>query len=212
MVDAPTDERLLADYLADGGNGFEILVRRYSKELYQFVLRFTHNSAAAEDVVQEAFLQVHLSAASFDPSRRFKPWLFTIAANKARDWLRSRSRRSEVPLDARVGDVEEGSQSFADLLAGDELPSHHQVEAEEQCRAVQQVIEQMPDSLREVLVLAYYHRLPYKDLAEVLDVPLGTVKSRLHAAVGHFARRYQAAIEAGGHTADPLEKETGKET
>ena len=198
MVDAPTDERLLAEYLADGGSGFETLVRRYGKELFQFVLRFTHSSAAAEDVVQEAFLQVHLSAASFDPSRRFKPWLFTIAANKARDWLRSRSRRSEVPLDARVGGDEDAGQSFADLLAGDELPAHQEVEAEEQRRVVQEIVDRMPDSLREVLVLAYYHRFAYKELAEVLDLPLGTVKSRLHAAVGHFARRYKATIEAGG--------------
>lgn len=210
MVDAPTDEELLADYLADGGNGFETLVRRYSRELYQFVLRFTSSSAAAEDVVQEAFLQVHLSAASFDPSRRFKPWLFTIAANKARDWLRGCSRRSEVPLDARVGGEQDRERSFADLLAGEEPPAHQQVEAEEQRRAVQQVIEHMPDPLREVLVLAYYHRFPYKELAEVLDVPLGTVKSRLHAAVGHFARRYRAMIEAGGHAANPLEEEMWK--
>ena len=95
-------------------------------------------------------------------------------------------------------------------LAGEEPPAHRQVEAEEQRRAVQQVIEHMPDPLREVLVLAYYHRFPYKELAEVLDVPLGTVKSRIHAAVGHFARRYRATIEAGGHAANPLEEEMWK--
>ena len=96
-MNIPTDEQLLADYLAGQTDGFELLVRRHSPELFRFLARFTGNAAAAEDVVQEAFLQVHLSAASFDRTRRFKPWLFTIAANKARDLLRSRGRRPEVP-------------------------------------------------------------------------------------------------------------------
>ncbi len=211
MVDAPTDERLLAGYLADGDSGFETLVHRHTRELHQFVLRFTHSSAAADDVVQEAFLQVHLSAASFDPSRRFKPWLFTIAANKARDWLRSRSRRSEVPLDARVGGDADGERSFADLLAGSELPAEQEVSGGERRRAVREVVEQLPDHLREVLVLAYFHRFPYQEMADVLGVPLGTIKSRLHAAVGHFARRYKAAVGTGGGTAGPLEQEAWEE-
>jgi len=208
-VDAPTDERILADYFAGGaggGGGFEILVRRYSRELFQFVLRFTNSAAAAEDVVQEAFLQVHLSGHRFDPSRRFKPWLFTIAANKARDWLRGRTRRSEVPLDAKVGGEANGDESFADLLADDEAPLEEQFEAEEKRRLVQLVVAEMPDSLREALVLAYYHRFAYKEMAEVLDIPLGTVKSRLHAAVGHFARRYKAAVKGRSGPRDTLEE------
>jgi RNA polymerase sigma-70 factor (ECF subfamily) len=205
-VDAPTDERLLADYFAGGGGGFETLVRRYNRELFQFVMRFTNSAAAAEDVVQETFLQVHLFGRSFDLSRRFKPWLFTIAANKARDWLRTRSRRSEVPLDAKIGGQAGGDESFADLLADEELPFEEELEAEERRRLVQRIVAQMPDALREMLVLAYFHRLAYKEMAEILDIPLGTVKSRLHAAVGQFARSYSAAIKTGSATGDRLEE------
>lgn len=191
----PTDEQLLADYVAGQTDGFELLVRRHSQELFRFLVRFTGNAAAAEDIVQEAFLQVHLSAASFDRSRRFKPWLFTIAANKARDLLRSRSRRPEVPLDAHIGSDDQESQRFLDFLADASNRPSDAMEQEEQRIFVRSIMAQMPDHLREALVLSYYHRFAYKEIAEILGVPLGTVKSRLHAAVGQFGQAYRLAIE-----------------
>ncbi len=117
-MDAPTDETLLREHLEGKTGSFELLVRRHAPELHQFVLRFTGDSTTAEDVVQEAFVQVHASADRFDPARRFKPWLFTIAANKARDYLRKRTRRREVAFDAKVGDDDSGSR-FVHLLADD---------------------------------------------------------------------------------------------
>jgi RNA polymerase sigma-70 factor (ECF subfamily) len=195
-VDAPTDEQLLAEYLAGRADRFEVLVRRYSQELFHFLVRFTGSASTAEDIVQETFLQVHLAAESFDRTRRFKPWLFTIAANKARDVLRSRARKPEVPLDASVGGESDGGRRFVDFLADDTLAPTAALEHDEQSRIVQRVVDELPDHLREVLVLGYYHRMPYKDIAEILGVPLGTVKSRLHAAVGAFANAYRSAVRA----------------
>lgn len=193
-MNTPTDEQLLADYLAGQTDGFELLVRRHSQELFRFLARFTGSTVAAEDIVQETFLQVHLSAGSFDRTRRFKPWLFTIAANKARDLLRSRSRHPEVPLDAHIGFSEQEGQRFLDFLAdASSLPSGAMDRTEEQA-FVRAVVSRMPEHLREVLVLSYYHRFPYKEIAEILGVPLGTVKSRLHAAVGYFGQAYRAAL------------------
>lgn len=185
---APTDEQLVADHLAGDPNAFRILVERHSRELYDFVFRFTRSSAAAEDIVQEAFLQVHLSGDSFDPTRRFRPWLFTIAANKSRDWLRSRSRQKEVALDAAVNATDETGQRFLDLLADDTALPADTLAQDEQRRAVRRVVDRLPPALCEVLVLAYYHRFAYKEMADILEIPLGTVKSRLHAAVGAFAK------------------------
>lgn len=194
-VNAPSDERLLAEYLAGRTDRFELLVRRHSEELFQFLTRFIGNAASAEDIVQETFLQVHLSAAQFDRQRRFKPWLFTIAANKARDLLRGRSRRPEVPLDAFVGSAdEEAGQRFLDFLADESTAPEAGLVEDERRELVEQIIERMPEHLREVLVLGYYHRFPYKDMADILGIPLGTVKSRLHAAVAHFARAYRTAL------------------
>ena len=192
---ATTDEELLADYLNGQVDRFELLVRRHSQELYHFLLRFTGSASAAEDVVQEAFLQVHLSAASFDLKRRFKPWLFTIAANKARDWLRSRARRPVMPLDAQIDAGDEEGQRFSDFLADKAESPSDSLEQQEQRIQVRELVEAMPTHLREVLILSYYHRFPYKEMAEILKIPLGTVKSRLHAAVGRFAQAYESVVK-----------------
>lgn len=197
-MNTPTDEELLAEYVGGQSEGFELLVRRHSQELFRFLVRFTGNAAAAEDIVQEAFLQVHLSAASFDRSRRFKPWLFTIAANKARDMMRSRSRRPEMPLDAQVASGDEEGQRFLDFLAdASHVPSGAMEQSEEQ-DLVRMTLGKMPEHLKEVLILSYYHRFPYKEIADILDVPLGTVKSRLHAAVAAFGQAYKTAAKIRG--------------
>ena len=193
-MNAPTDEQLLHEYLDGQASSFELLVRRHAPELQSFVLRFTGDSVAAEDVVQETFLQVHNSADSFDPTRRFKPWLFTIAANKARDHLRRLGRRREVPIDAHVGSEAEAGQRYIDLFSGEDVLPDEGLHLEEKRRVVRDLVEQMPTKLSEVLVLAYFHRFSYNEIAEIVGIPLGTVKSRLHAAVVHFGQRYREVI------------------
>src|SRR5207249_8442759 len=108
---------LLTSYRRGERNGFATLVERYHRELYHFLVRFLGDRAAAEDVFQEAFLQVHQSADQFDPSRRFRPWLFTIAANKARDLMRSQARRPTNPLQASISPGDEESGEFIDLMS-----------------------------------------------------------------------------------------------
>lgn len=190
---APTDEQLLAAHLAGDGHAFRKLVERYHREIYQFVFRFTRSASAADDVVQDTFVQVHLSANSFDADRRLKPWLFTIAANKARDHLRSRSRRKEMPLDAAVGDDE--GQRFLDLMADDAAMPDEKLLDSERREIVREAVEQMPDNLAQILTLAYFNEFPYKEIADILDIPLGTVKSRLHSAVAHFGNTYRALLK-----------------
>jgi RNA polymerase sigma-70 factor (ECF subfamily) len=190
-VNAPTDEQLLTEHQNGDANAFRALVERYHRELLQFVFRFTSSKSAADDIVQDAFVQVHLSSTRFDPNRRFKPWLFTIAANKARDHLRSRTRRREVPLNAQVGGEDEG-QSFLDLLADEDAGPDADMQSNENREDVRTVISRMPPHLAEALILAYYHHFPYREIAEVLDIPLGTVKSRLHAAVAQFGSAFKA--------------------
>jgi RNA polymerase sigma-70 factor (ECF subfamily) len=190
----PSDEQLLAEHLAGQEGRFEQLVERHSRELFQFLARFSGNQAAADDLVQETFLQVHISAATFDTSRRFRPWLFAIAANKARDRMRWRARRPELPLDAAVDGDQDGGRRFADVMADDAVDPSEPLEAKEQQQLVRKLVERMPEHLREVLILAYFHRFPYKQIAEVLEIPLGTVKSRLHAAVGQFGLAWRETV------------------
>ncbi len=194
---AVSDNTLLQRHLDGDEQAFAALVGRYQRELLNFLVRFTGEASLAEDVFQEAFLQIHLSGSKFDMSRRLKPWLFTIAANKARDALRSRARRQAAPLDAPVGgDDEHGT--YADLIpANVPQPDQSSLNIETR-RVVQEIVSEMPVPLRTVLLLCYFHAFAYKDIAEMLAVPLGTVKSRLHAALKHFGRRWQtAAIRLG---------------
>ncbi|MHC4718591.1 MAG: RNA polymerase sigma factor, partial [Planctomycetota bacterium] len=198
--DYVSDEQLMLRYQQGDTAALETLIRRYRRELFHFLARFVGNAALAEDVFQETFLQVHLSAGGFDVSRRLKPWLFTIAANKARDALRSRSRRPAAELDAMVGAAgDEDSARYVDLMPAEIPPPSQTIENRETAECVRNIVRQMPDNLRTVLLLGYFHELPYKDISEILNVPLGTVKSRLHVAVKEFARRWKAAFGKPGH-------------
>ncbi len=194
-MDAPTDEQLLQEYIAGHVASFELLVRRHSHELFKFVVRFTSDSVAAEDVVQETFLQVHTAAARFDLNRRFKPWLFTIAANKARDYLRKRKRRHELSFEANVANQDDSSQRYLDLLSDDSPESDEGLLLEEKRASIKATVDAMPDKLREILILAYFHRLAYKEIGEVIDIPVGTVKSRLHSAVASFRGLYDDQVK-----------------
>jgi RNA polymerase sigma-70 factor (ECF subfamily) len=191
--DDRTDEQLLAAYRQGDKPSFAKLVERYQRELFHFLIRFLGDRAAAEDVFQEAFLQVHQSADQFDPERRFRPWLFTIAANKARDLMRSQARRPTNPLQASISPGDDDSGQFIDLMeSATSMPGEPMEKAELQ-QMVQRTVMSMPDHLREILLLSYFHQFPYKQISDILDIPLGTVKSRLHAAVAHFADRWKAS-------------------
>ena len=186
-----SDEDLLRRHLEGDSEAFSALMRRYRRGLYNFLARFTGSRTLAEDVFQEAFLQLHLSAGSFDPSRRLKPWLFTIAANKARDAMRSRQRRQAAPLDATIRSDAAEQTSYVSLMPSDVPAPDASLLNLETRQDVQNIVDRMPENLRAVLILAYFNEMPYKDIAEVLSVPLGTVKSRLHAAVRHFAEQWK---------------------
>ena len=182
-----TDERLVEIFRGGQIDAFNMLVGRYKHELFHFLIRFVGNRYSAEDIFQEAFLQVHQSIDTFDITRRFKPWLFTIAANKARDFLRRASQRHAAALSAKVGGAGSDGLEFLDLMQDDLAHPDEQTEKKELRERVREVAAALPDHLREILVLAYFHRFPYKEIAAMLEIPLGTVKSRLHAAVGTFA-------------------------
>ncbi len=188
------DEELLADHLAGRAGAFDSLVARYADDLYGFLFRFVGSAAVADDLVQETLLQVHTAAGAFDPTRTFRPWLYTIAANKARDYLRGRGRRVEQSLDARGPDEDRPGQ--IDSLASEEASPVETSDAEETREVVRGLIARMPENLRLILMLGYYEQLPYAEIAEILGIPVGTVKSRLHAAVTQFAKLWQSHSRA----------------
>ncbi len=197
MAKGMTDESLFGQYCEGSSELLEVLINRYRQELYGFLAKFLSDATLAQDVFQETFLQIHLSKHTFVQGRRFKPWLFAVAANKARDALRTRKRKRMVSIDASLSsDQSDGGGRFVDLIASGEPNVAENLSQAETAQIVRDVVATMPDHLREVLLLAYFQRMPYKDIAEVVGIPLGTVKSRLHAALGSFATLWERRTSA----------------
>ena len=192
-----TDEALLDDYVHGDRPAIAELIGRYRHQLLHFLIRFLGSRPAAEDVFQETFIQVHLSAETFDPTRRFKPWLFTIAANKARDYHRKHGRERTVSLSAPMNREQEG-RPYVDLLEA-ELPSPAApILDAERSRLVKSVVDSMAPHLGEILLLSYFQPLSYNQIADTLHIPLGTVKSRLHTAVAAFAKAWKTTMVREG--------------
>jgi RNA polymerase sigma-70 factor, ECF subfamily len=184
-----TDEHLLALHLKGDPYAFAVLVDRYRVELFQFLARFLGDPVEAEDIFQETFLQIHQSAAQFDPGRQFRPWAFTIAANKARDHHRVQTRHRTSSLDAPLADEDSGKQ--VDLLESALPPPTMELELQETRQEVKTVLDQLNTPLKEVILLAYFHQFSYQEISQMLNIPLGTVKSRLHGAIAAFAEMWK---------------------
>lgn len=147
---------------------FAELLRRYERLLAGF-LRRRVGDADAEDVFQEVWLRVARGAASFDRARRFKPWLFGIALNESRTWQRKRPRIA--------GSVE--ATAVADPRSP---PSGDGAD-------VEKLLAALPSEQRDVMILRYQLDLSEAEIAEALDLPRGTVKSRAHAALARLAKQ-----------------------
>lgn len=203
--DAPlarrTDEELFVLHRGGHPEALRVLIERYAGELHGFLTRLVGSRAGADDVFQEAFLQVHLAAEAFDAERRFRPWLYTIAANKGRDFLRRQRRRAAVSLDAPVASSSDAA--LIDLLPGATEAPSTPLESVDERAIVKQVIDEMPPHFREILLLSYFQKLSYAQIADSLSIPLGTVKSRLHAAVASFAQSWKLACARRGIQTPP---------
>jgi RNA polymerase sigma-70 factor (ECF subfamily) len=181
-----TDEELLARYRAGGDRvAFETLVQRYERELYSYLRRYIGDATLAEDAFQATFLQVHLKKGQFDPERRFRPWLYTIATNQAIDAQRRNKRHRMVSLDRRNQADAEGDEvgSLLQLLESREPGASSNLDQEERQAWIRQSVDSLPEQLRSALVLVYYQGMKYREAAEVLGIPVGTVKSRMHTAL-----------------------------
>jgi len=186
--DTRSDEELVESFLDGDSDSFEELVHRYEKPLFAFIARFAGDPHLAEDVFQEAFLQVYKSAGMFDPSRVFRSWIYTIAVNKAKDALRRGGRR-HVSLDIRSENTDGNSNTILDMLPSEISGPEEIFMNREMVENVNRIVGDMAPAHRAVIFMSYFQRIPHNEIAEVLGIPVGTVKSRLHAAVRDFAWR-----------------------
>jgi RNA polymerase sigma-70 factor (ECF subfamily) len=188
------DTGLLQRYAAGEEGAFRELVGEYKDSIYAFLSRFLNRSELVDDVFQETFMQLYVSRDTFDLSRPLRPWLFTIAVNKARDALRRRQRPDSTNLGSMFDNDEHSIDDVLNTLDSDTHLPYDDLIKEETAGAVKRVIARMPATLRQILILAYFHKFSYAEIAGILAIPVGTVKSRLHTAVGRFAEDWNALM------------------
>lgn len=196
-----TDEQLLLAYRGQGETwAFEELVHRYEGELYSYLRHYLGSAEMAEDAFQATFLQVHLKCSQFEPGRRVRPWLYTVATNQAIDAQRRNRRHRMASLDRRSTEAEHyDAGPLADLLDGKERDPGDLSQSAEDGESVRQAVDRLPEPLRQAVVLVYYQGLKYREAAEALSIPVGTIKSRLHAAIGRLNQDLNHLHPVAGH-------------
>jgi len=185
-----TDEELMEFFVTTQDDSFlEQLIRRYEQDLYHYLRHFLGDAQLAEDVFQAAFLQIYLKSSQFELGRKFRPWLYMVATNQAIDLQRRNKRHQHASLEKNVqisGEELDGI-SLLEILPGNVPSPEEQIQKEEHARQIRNCVDQLPESLRTVLILIYYEGIKYREVAEILNIPVGTVKSRLHTAIKKLA-------------------------
>ncbi|MCA1061449.1 RNA polymerase sigma factor SigW [Rossellomorea aquimaris] len=157
-------------------NAFAELVELYRDKVFQICYRMLGNRHEAEDIAQEAFIRAYVNIETFNQKRKFSTWLFRIATNLCID--RIRKKKPDYFLDAEVAGTE-GLTMYSQVAADVQLPED-EVENMELQETIQTEISKLPEKYRSVIVLKYIEELPLQEISEILDLPLGTVKTRVH--------------------------------
>ena len=173
-----TDQQLVDRVLSGNKNAFNLLVLRYQHRVSALIGRFVHDQHEVEDVCQEAFIKAYRALPLFRGDSAFYTWLYRIAVNTAKNYLVSRSRRppaNDVDVDeAEISEFGAGLREIENpesKLATDKLK-----------QAIDEAIEDLPEDLRTAFTLREFSGLSYEDITEVMDCPVGTVRSRIFRA------------------------------
>jgi RNA polymerase sigma-70 factor (ECF subfamily) len=164
-----SDHELIAQLREGSLEALGLLYDLHRQMVYRTALAITGDAEAASDLLQDVFLRLHRFADRIDPERPLEPWLYRMTTNLSYTWVK-RNHRWPRPL-----------EELADWLSGGENnPSYARVEQEDDWRQLQQAISALPLQQRIVVVLYYLNDLTLQEISEILEVPIGTVKSRLH--------------------------------
>ncbi len=164
------------------------VMERYQHRLYRYLLRLMREPATAEDLFQQTWVKVMERIRSFDPNRSFEGWLFALAHNLAIDHLR-RYRPESIDEPLPSGELR------MELVPGSGPSALDHLLAQERAAILVRVLDHLPLAFREVLTLRFEEDMRLEEIATVLDLPLGTVKTRLHRALKHLRRTLQTKSE-----------------
>jgi len=172
------DQKLVARVQRGDKSAFDLLVRKYQHKVLKLVGRYVRDRSEAEDVAQEAFLRAYRALRGFRGDSAFYTWLYRIAVNTAKNHLESQGRRlPSLNLEPEGGE----SLDVAERLREQATPERHLL-SDEIAATVQRVLEGLPDDLRTAITLREVEGLSYEEIAELMDCPIGTVRSRIFRA------------------------------
>lgn len=191
MTQDETDQQLVRRVQDGDRTAFDLLVRKYQHRVLKLVGRFVNDAAEAEDVAQEAFLKAYRALPSFRGESAFYTWLYRIAINTAKNALMS-NRRRPVDFDLDLQDPEQFERQ-ARLKDGD--TPEGVLLTDEIRRTVEAAMEQLPDDLRTAIVLRELEGLSYEEIAEAMDCPVGTVRSRIFRAREAIDRKLKPLLD-----------------
>ena len=192
-----SDEDLMGRVAEDEERAFAELVRRYQGRIANLVCRVLNDRECADDLTQEVFVRVYVHRRNYRRGAKLSTWLFTIAANLAKNEIRRRVRRRNwFSLDALHEMLNDSAMLFADTREG----SERTLEREQLQEAVGRAIATVPEKYRLALVLRDIEGLAYEEIAVVLGVPGGTVRSRINRARTMLKRKLQPVMRREGQT------------
>jgi RNA polymerase sigma factor (sigma-70 family) len=155
------------------------LMERHAEKLFHYLVRSLQDEADAADLAQETFVKIFQNRAKFDTQQRFSTWLYAIASNLVRDRYRWRSRHQQVSLDA---EIDQTDSSLKDTLPATELRPDQTVQTEERADMVRKAVNNLPEELKQPLILAVYQELPQAEIATVLNCSVKAVETRIYRA------------------------------
>jgi RNA polymerase sigma-70 factor, ECF subfamily len=181
-----TDEDLVARATAGDLESFNQLVSRWERPIYALAYRTLGREEEARDVVQEAFLRAFRGLKGFKGEAKFSSWLYRITLNLCRDWIRRERRAPLVQVPEGVDPVD-----MADAQASPEPSVEDLVADREMSSAVAKAMAELPEEQRTAIMLKEYHGLTFQEIADQLDCPLSTVKTRLYQGLSVLRRRLE---------------------
>ncbi len=177
-----SEVELMRRFVEGDEGSFEMLVERYEAPLLNFFFRLTRDRQAAEDLVQETFLRVVRSKATYQVKASFRTFIYRIGRNLWIDRYRSAKCRPKT-LSMNAAPNDDRDFAMEERIEGSELPPEANLEFTETRALLLGAIAELPETQREVFVLWLETGMKYAEISEILDVPVGTIKSRMHTAV-----------------------------
>jgi RNA polymerase sigma-70 factor (ECF subfamily) len=195
LASSPSDEEAISRAQRGDHAAFRVLVERYQQRIYRLALRLLRDEETARDAVQDAFLKVYASLGKFEGRSSFYTWLYRVVLNLCLDFRRRDRSSRHVEWAEEHTPLSEAADPESDAPMEGAPPSpHHALERAELRDRMAAAIGELPDAARRTLLLREVDGLSYEEIAQALEIPKGTVMSRLHYA----RRRMQKALVAGG--------------